>query len=308
MDAIFPTLQAAASSNDVSLDSIKITTGGTGSVITTISGSGPLDIPFSATLTEVLGIAAIPNADPPQGVPIVLSSSHSSSSGSLLDWLAGVFVPFLGLLLAAARGYLSSKVGGISKQVNGVALDGAGFISGDQEYLAGSAGQTYGYTLANLAPDSHKFNWQASGTPAETGSVGLAPFAQEVASEQFSATSHSQARGIPVHPNGEWHLRDRSEKDVECFNLQGSEGEGTEESDSTEITPRNLVSIARSRASPSIASSWFVAASNSNHAIWRPTSSTSNSQPYADWPTRSPTQACLVPSGLLWGRQPSSGD
>ena len=136
----------------------------------------------------------------------MLSCSHSSSLGSLLDWLAGVFVPFLGLLLAAARGYLSSKVGGISKQVSGVAeavvasipsripfrnsalsilgvplpdfpalipegrffgvadsailgigtttqiardhsmvgltLDGAGFTSGDQEYLAGSAGLT----------------------------------------------------------------------------------------------------------------------------------------------------------------------
>jgi hypothetical protein len=242
VDAILPTLQAAASSNDVSIDSIKVTTSGKGSVVTTISGSGPLDIPFSATLTEALGIVEVPDSNPFQSVPAVLSSSHSSSLGSILDWLVSAFIPFATLLLAGAWGYLSSKVGDVSQQVNGVAqalvaaillripfrnsalallgvplpdfpalvpdwrffgvteteilgtgtttliardqsivalaLNGAGFIAGYQEDLAGGAGQTYGYSLANIAPDSDKFNWQTSGTGSDTGEIDLGPFAQ----------------------------------------------------------------------------------------------------------------------------------
>jgi len=55
---------------------------------------------------------------------------------------------------------------------------GANFIMGFQEDLAGGAGQTYNYTLVNLAPDLDKFNWQVSGTGSSGGSIQLGAFGQ----------------------------------------------------------------------------------------------------------------------------------
>ncbi len=57
-------------------------------------------------------------------------------------------------------------------------INGSHYIRGYQEDLAGGAGQTYNFTLVNLAPDPDKFNWQVSGTGSNGGSIDLDPFNQ----------------------------------------------------------------------------------------------------------------------------------
>ena len=59
-----------------------------------------------------------------------------------------------------------------------VNIDGASFISGYQEDLAGGAGQNYHYKLGNLAPDADKFKWQTSGAHSESGSISRDNFDQ----------------------------------------------------------------------------------------------------------------------------------
>jgi hypothetical protein len=59
-----------------------------------------------------------------------------------------------------------------------MSIDGAKHILGYQEDLAGGAGQTYGFTLANLAPDPDKFKWQVSGTGSTAGPIERGPFDQ----------------------------------------------------------------------------------------------------------------------------------
>jgi hypothetical protein len=63
-------------------------------------------------------------------------------------------------------------------------IDGSSHISGFQEDLAGGAGQSYRYTLANLAPDTDKFKWQTAGTQSDGGSIARDDFDQ---SGNFSA-------------------------------------------------------------------------------------------------------------------------
>lgn len=59
-----------------------------------------------------------------------------------------------------------------------LAVSGSSHIQGYQEDLAGGAGQTYNYTLVNLAPDANKFTWQVSGTASRSGAIGLGAFGQ----------------------------------------------------------------------------------------------------------------------------------
>jgi hypothetical protein len=60
-----------------------------------------------------------------------------------------------------------------------LAIGGANYIPGDQQNLAGGAGQSYNFALVNLAPDPDKFSWQVSSTGSDAGSIELAlPFDQ----------------------------------------------------------------------------------------------------------------------------------
>jgi hypothetical protein len=59
-----------------------------------------------------------------------------------------------------------------------LSVNGANFISGYQEDLAGGAGQNYRYALGNLAPDADKFKWQTSGAHSEGSSIGRNNFDQ----------------------------------------------------------------------------------------------------------------------------------
>ena len=120
VDAIFPTMQAAASQQNVTLSSITITTSDPGSVTTNIVGSLPLNISFTATITEVLGTEALPNANPPQMVPTVQSTSVLASLGSILDWLVSFFNPLLTILMLSAYGALFAKSKEIAGQIYGI--------------------------------------------------------------------------------------------------------------------------------------------------------------------------------------------
>jgi hypothetical protein len=227
LDAVAPTVKSAASQNSVTVDAITAQTTAPGSVTTSFTGHLPANIGFTVTITEILGIVPLANANPPEMVPAVIGNSHSTGLGSLLDWFIGFVIPLFGLALGAAFGVLSYAVGKISGMVNGLAgplvagiptrvpfnnlaippiplpipdfpvlipnwrtfganssgivgtgtsviaprdqsmvalaVNGSSFIQGYQEDLAGGAGQTYSYTLTNLAPDADKFTWHVSG-------------------------------------------------------------------------------------------------------------------------------------------------
>jgi hypothetical protein len=237
LDAVLPTVQAAASSSHASVDSLTVQTNNAGSVSTIMSGSA-IHIGFTVTITEVLGTKTLNNG---QKVPAVVGSSHSVSVGSLLDWLTGIIFPIFDLALLGAFGYLSVSAGDAGSQFNGIvqpliagfppqipfsnsmlphgvpapdfpvlilnwktfgtttsgivgtgttalenrdqsmvslSVNGANFISGFQEDLAGGAGQNYRYTLGNLAPDADKFKWQTSGAHSEGSSISRDNFDQ----------------------------------------------------------------------------------------------------------------------------------
>ena len=246
LDAVTPTVQAAASQNSVSVDTITVQTSSPGSVTTSFSGQLPGNlVGFTVTITEVLGTEALPDVQPPQSAPAVIGSSHSASVGNILDWFVGFLLPLFGLTLLSllgALGAISDAAGQIAGKINGIAgplisgipsripfrntalppiplavpdfpvlipdwqtlradgtgilgtgttiiaprdqtmvslsIDGVNYIPVYQGDIAGGTGQTYNYTLVNLAPDSDKFNWQVSGSGSRSGSIQLGAFGQ----------------------------------------------------------------------------------------------------------------------------------
>jgi hypothetical protein len=62
--------------------------------------------------------------------------------------------------------------------IAGVAVSGPGSIIGYQQDLAGGAGQTYRFTLTDLAPDPGRFSWAVSGAGSSGGPISVAPFTQ----------------------------------------------------------------------------------------------------------------------------------
>jgi hypothetical protein len=118
LDANFSDIAAQAASHDFTLQSATIRTDNSGSVVTTFSGSLPLGIGMTATLTETLGMAQ--RAGTAQFMPVVSSSSHSVSVGSAVDWVVGALFPAVGLVLLGAWGLASYGVGQASGQSNGI--------------------------------------------------------------------------------------------------------------------------------------------------------------------------------------------
>jgi hypothetical protein len=119
--AVAPTVQAAASQNSVTVDTITAQTAAPGSVTTSFAGHLPANLGFTVTITETLGLVPLANANPSEKVPAVIGNSHSASLGSLLDWFVGFVLPLFGLALGAAFGVLSYAAGKISGMVNGLA-------------------------------------------------------------------------------------------------------------------------------------------------------------------------------------------
>ena len=121
LDAVAPGVKAAAAQQDVRLDSLIASVMAPGSVTTSFSGEGHLlgiGVPFTVSATEVIGLTAA--TDGGAAVPAVLGTSHSSSVGSVLEWLVGLVIPVFDIALLAAWGKASSVAGEISNQVNGV--------------------------------------------------------------------------------------------------------------------------------------------------------------------------------------------
>jgi hypothetical protein len=97
VDAAAPDIRSAASDQGVSLDSITVQTTSPESVTTRFTGSLPLGVPFDLSVTEVLGLKQRPDATPL--VPAVVSSSHSSGLGSVIDLIiAAILKPFRAVL------------------------------------------------------------------------------------------------------------------------------------------------------------------------------------------------------------------
>jgi hypothetical protein len=118
LDAMFPQIKAKAADHDFKVESAVITTDSTGSVTTTLSGSPSIGFSLTASLTENLGVVQAPNTV--QMMPAVVSSSHSTDVGSLLDWIIGTLVPEIGLFLVAEFGVAAYGVGLASDKANGV--------------------------------------------------------------------------------------------------------------------------------------------------------------------------------------------
>ena len=118
LDAMFPKVADKAADHHFTVESAVISTDTSGAVTTTLSGSLPLGVSMTASLTENLGTVEVP--DTGQRMPAVVSSSHSTSVGDLLDWFIGTLVPAIGLLLVGELSAAAYGVGVASDKANGI--------------------------------------------------------------------------------------------------------------------------------------------------------------------------------------------
>jgi hypothetical protein len=121
LDAVAPGVKAAAAQQDVRLDTLIALVMAPGSVTTSFSGEGDLlgiGVPFTVSVTEAIGLKAATSGG--SAVPAVLGTSHSSSVGSVLEWLVSLVIPVFNIALLVAWGVASSTAGEISDRVNGV--------------------------------------------------------------------------------------------------------------------------------------------------------------------------------------------
>jgi len=118
LDAMFPRIVARAADHHFTVDSATIQTDASGSVTTILSGSLPLGVSMTASLTEKLGITQVPNSV--QMMPAVVSSSNDVSVGDLLDWFIGALVPAIGAILVGELGLAAYGVGVASDKANGI--------------------------------------------------------------------------------------------------------------------------------------------------------------------------------------------
>ena len=118
LDAMFSRIAAKAADHHFTVERAVIKTDSAGAVTTTLSGSLPLDVGMTASLTENLGVVQVPNTL--QMMPAVVSNSHSSSVGDLLDWFIGTLVPAIGLILVGEFAAADYGVGVASGKANGI--------------------------------------------------------------------------------------------------------------------------------------------------------------------------------------------
>jgi hypothetical protein len=120
VNALFPSLAAAAAQNSVSLSSVTVTCVSPASVITSFVGqAGFPSATVTGTITEFLASLPVNGTNPLQFIPAVVSSSHTSGSNVFDQVLAGFLSPlfffealFITLAtpagVAAAAGQVSS--------------------------------------------------------------------------------------------------------------------------------------------------------------------------------------------------------
>jgi hypothetical protein len=193
LDAVAPTVKAAASQNSVTVENITAQTSAPGSVTTTFTGHLPLSVGFTVTITEALGIVPLAGANPPQMVPAVIGNSHSTGVGSLLDWFIGFIIPLFGLALGAAFGILSYAVGKISGMVDGLA---GPLVAGIPSRVPFSNTAIPPIPLPVpdfpvLIPDWRSFGANSGGIVG-TGTSTIAPRDQSMVSLSVSGSSHIQ--------------------------------------------------------------------------------------------------------------------
>jgi hypothetical protein len=112
VDAITPTLKTQASSQGFEIDTITAQTSGPATVNTNVSGHVLKGlVPASFTISETVGLKAVPGGPSAQMAPAVLATNSSSSLGSIVDWIVGVFVPEIGAILAYAFYKVSTAAG-----------------------------------------------------------------------------------------------------------------------------------------------------------------------------------------------------
>jgi len=143
VDAITPSLKSQASGQGFSIDTITAQTSSPATVNTNVSGhilEGT--VPASFTISETVGLTAVPGGPSAQMAPAVLKTDSSSSVGSLLDWILGTFIPLIGAVLA----YAFYKVSTAASQKSGLAGSFLGSIP---------ARIPFGSKAISLPADSH---------------------------------------------------------------------------------------------------------------------------------------------------------
>lgn len=118
VDASTPALKSQAASQGFQIDTIQVSTSSPAILKTHVNGhilKGT--IPASFDIIETVGLQQVAGGPTGQKAPAVLSTTSSSSVGSLLDWIAGIFVPEIGALLA----YAFYKVSASASTKTGVA-------------------------------------------------------------------------------------------------------------------------------------------------------------------------------------------
>ena len=125
VDAETPSLKTEASKQGLTIHSVTVHTNSPNQVQTSVDGqlASVSIVPASFTVTETVDVIAVPDSPSGQLAPAVTATSSSSSVGSLLDWVIGVFVPLIGAGLA----YAFHKVSVSASQQTGVA---GSFLSG----------------------------------------------------------------------------------------------------------------------------------------------------------------------------------
>jgi hypothetical protein len=103
VDATMSTLKTQASSQGFAIDTVTVQTSSPATVNTTVSGHILIGVvPASFTISETVGLKAVPGGPSVEMAPAVLATDSSSSVGSIVDWIVGVFLPLIGAVLADA--------------------------------------------------------------------------------------------------------------------------------------------------------------------------------------------------------------
>jgi hypothetical protein len=130
VDATMPTLKTQASAQGFEIDTVTAQTSSPATVNTNVTGhvlEGTL--PASFTISETVGTKAVPGGPSVLMAPAVLNTDSSSSVGSIVDWIGGIFLPLIGAILAEAiLADASFKVSTAASQKSGLAASLLGSI------------------------------------------------------------------------------------------------------------------------------------------------------------------------------------
>ena len=125
VDAMTPTLKSQASKEGLDIATITAQTSSPAIVNTIVTGH-VLEgvVPATFTISETIGVGPVRGGESEQRAPTVLATDSSSSVGSILDWIVGAFVPFIG----ATLGYAFYKVSTSASEKTGLASSFLGSI------------------------------------------------------------------------------------------------------------------------------------------------------------------------------------